>query len=73
MTGLERQKSAQTVLMGTRELITKICEFAVVSSVNGHAQAAVVIRVDIPQKLPDHGRQPAATHLQANSPETQST
>jgi hypothetical protein len=73
MTGLERQRSTRAVLVETRELITKICEFAVVSSVNGHAQAAVVIRVDVPQGLPGHDTRPASTHLQANTSETQST
>lgn len=56
MTGFERQKPTHALVLRAREVITKIGEFAVSSSVNGHAQAAVVIRVDDRQRLP--GRDP---------------
>jgi len=61
MTGIERQRRADTPVLGARELMTKIREFAVSSSVNGHAQAAVIIRIDAPQGHPGCARRPAAT------------
>lgn len=51
MTGLARQTCADALVLGTKELMAKICDFAVSSSVNGHAQAAVVIRVETPKEV----------------------
>ena len=51
MTGVARQTRTDAVGVKTQELIAKIGSFAVFSSVNGHAQAAVVIRARLPREV----------------------
>ena len=45
MTGSLRQSRSQTTVIETKSLIAKVCNFAVFSSVHGHAQAPVVIHM----------------------------
>lgn len=61
MTGLARLTRVDLSTVGTKALVAKVCDFAVFSSVNGHAQAAGVIRAETLPKaeLAGEGRRPA--------------